>query len=155
MTGVRTRWAWARYPTSKVQVQSGTPRNLRLSGCPGEVWSGVAKIFRLLLLLALTLGWFGGPCLPATLCGSAKKGNGCGSCCTTPSADCCAKSTAPAHQPPQIATASVDLKQALAPVLFRLRFQPEMPVPLAVAGQPIQAQRSVVRRVDVTCIRLI
>ena len=54
-----------------------------------------------------------------------------------------------------MATPLVDLKQMVTPVLFHLGFQPETTSLSFARYAPASARRALLRRVDVTCIRLI
>ena len=114
----------------------------------------VRKTFRILFLIAMMLGLAAGQALPIAVCGNTDP---CGDCCKAKGAACCKKDPAPARSTPsQIAASSVDLKQAIMPVLLIcLGTQPVMVIPPVAMQKRISAQLSIQRRVDVTCIRLI
>ena len=117
--------------------------------------SAVPKTFRALLLIAMTFSLVAGQALPVMACGKAET-RACGGCCAKADAACCEKSNAPARSTPsQIAPSSVDLKQAVVPVLICLGMQPARMVPPVSARERALAQLPIQRRLEVTCIRLI
>lgn len=121
-----------------------------------ELWFTVVKTFRILLLIAMAVGLTAGQALPVMTCGNGEARVACGSCCAVAGADCCEKGPAPTRSTPsQVATTSVDLKQAIVPVLISLGTQPCLVVPPASVQQRAFAQQPVQRRLDMTCIRLI
>ena len=114
------------------------------------------ETFRTLLLIAMTLGLFAGQALPVLAGGNCEERVACGKCCAIAGAACCEKApVAPRSTPPRIAGASVDLKQAIVPVLIRLGTLTELVVPPVAIQKRIFAQQPIQRRLDVTCIRLI
>ena len=111
--------------------------------------------FRLLLLLTLFLGLVTGPVCHAGNCIVPAAETQCGNCCAKMDGACCAKGGDPAGKMPQVVTVSVDLKQAVVPVLFCLGLEPAF-VASSSSSQPrTPARLPVQRRLDVTCIRLI
>ena len=113
-------------------------------------------LLRSLLLLALVLGLAAGPALPAVVCAGNDGGMECGNCCGKSGAACCHNAPAPARDTPSnVATSSVDLKQALVPVLIWLGAQPAQVIPPVSSQRRALARRPVQPRLDVTCIRLI
>ena len=111
--------------------------------------------FRLLFLLTLCLGLATGPVRNFGNCNPLAVEIKCGGCCEEKTVGCCAKGGAPADKTPQLATTSVDLKQAVVPVLFCLDLQPAFIIPPASTQERALARLPVHPRLDVTCIRLI
>ena|SRR5678815_1738211 len=113
-------------------------------------------IYRTLLLVLLLLGLAGGPVLPQMACGQGRGGAKCGGCCPQNGPGCCAKSGVPAEPtPPQTAAASLDLKQAVVPVLIRLGEQTDRPASRPFVCRLAPTRGPVLSRLEVTCIRLI
>lgn len=111
---------------------------------------------RTLLLLALAFGLAAGPTLPAVVCGKNEPGMKCGNCCAKEGAACCKGIPAPTRNTPsQVTASSVDLKQAVVPVLVCLGTQPGLIVPPVSLQQRALTRYHGQRRLDVTCIRLI
>ena len=111
--------------------------------------------FRLLFLLTLCLGLATGPVRNVVNCNTLAVEMKCGGCCEEKTAGCCAKGDAPADKTPQLATTSVDLKQAVVPVLLCLGTQPSFIIPPASTQDRALARLPVQPRVNATCIRLI
>ena len=112
-------------------------------------------IFRLLFLLTLCLGLATGPVCNVGNCITPTVAMKCAHCCPEKSAGCCAKGGAPAEKMPQLATASLELKQALVPMPGRIGAQPALVIPPTRAHSRAFSYMPVRPRLDVTCIRLI
>ena len=105
--------------------------------------------FRLLFALTLLLGLATGP----VAAGDCVKSVPCGPCCAQPVADCCTQSQMP--QMPSLATAHVDVKSVVAPVLVCMRTVPEFALPTFAAQDFAAARRPVPPLAARTCVRLI
>jgi hypothetical protein len=80
----------------------------------------------------------------------------CGGCCPQNGPGCCAKSGTPAEPTPsQTVATSLDLKQAVVPVLIHLGEQVRRPNPQASIRQLVSTLQPALSRLEVTCIRLI
>lgn len=111
--------------------------------------------FRLIFLLTLFLGLATGPVCNAGSCAAPAVEMKCGGCCGETAEGCCAKGGAPAEQKSPVAAGSVELKQALMPVLVCLGLQPAIVAPPAYLPTRTLARLRVQPRLEVTCIRLI
>ena len=111
--------------------------------------------FRLLFFFTLCFALATGPVRNVGNCNTLAVKMKCGGCCGEKTADCCAKGGVPADKTPQLATTSVDLKQAVVPALLCLGAQPAFVIPPTFAYSRAAAIVPVQPRLDVTCIRLI